>query len=401
MPLSVSYMGTKRQLAPAVAEVVSRCPGGPILDAFSGMCAITSAVGPARQVWTNDLQYFAHAVAHAHFCSQQVPPSRSRAALAVRKHYSAHVNAHLKIAALRVADEESALRQEDHDFLREIYAEWQTEPALSGWVECPSQDATLFRDTFSGSYFALVQAIEIDALRFGVDAAYSASHINADEHRWLLLALCVALSKCSASTGHFAQPLTPKLSNIKRFKKQRSKPIWDNWLSAVEALRPLGTAGWRSFNRAMRGDALETLQKLRNEGAQPAVIYADPPYTTDQYSRYYHVYDTLLRYDYPDAQGRGRYRPDRAVSAFSLASKVASSLEDLVENCSRLGADLILSYPTNGLLAGSRDEIPSLIKRIYGRGPEVTEINHHHSTMGGSKGPVSQAVIEVVYRAYH
>ncbi|WP_413816507.1 DNA adenine methylase, partial [Pigmentiphaga sp.] len=55
MPLPVSYMGTKRQLAAFVSELVERSSPGPMLDVFAGMCAVGSAVAPKRQVWTNDL----------------------------------------------------------------------------------------------------------------------------------------------------------------------------------------------------------------------------------------------------------------------------------------------------------------------------------------------------------
>jgi hypothetical protein len=63
MPLNISYMGTKRRLASAVAEVVALAPSGPVLDLFSGMCAVASELTPVRQVWCNDVQRFAADVA--------------------------------------------------------------------------------------------------------------------------------------------------------------------------------------------------------------------------------------------------------------------------------------------------------------------------------------------------
>jgi adenine-specific DNA-methyltransferase len=329
------------------------------------------------------------------------PPTRSEAVLRTSRAYSAHVHGHLAIAAARIREEERALRDEDHLGSNTVYKRWQTLPKLPSWNGCVISDATLFRDTFSGSYFGLSQAIEVDALRYSIDLAMSKQLINIDQHRWLILALCVALSRCATSTGHFAQPLTAKQSNIKRFLKQRSRSIRDAWLDAIEGLTPVGTPNWRRHNRAFRGDALLQLDALATAGQKPAVVYADPPYTNDQYSRYYHVYDTLILYDYPCVSGRGLYRPDRAISSFSLATAVQSSIECLIRRTATIGADLIITYPTDGLLRNSREILPEIIKAVYGRKPAIREITHHHSTMGGSKGTSKQLVTEVIYRAYY
>lgn len=398
MPLPVSYMGTKRQLADHVSEIAALSAPGPLLDVFSGMCAVASAVAPKRQIWTNDLQHFAQAVSQAHFCSRSVPPSRFDAAATIMSSYSEHIAAQSAIAAERLKCEDTALKDGNCVALNNIYNDWYQNTPLPRRSE---GDAVLFRDTFAGAYFGLSQSIEIDAIRLALDTALTKGRLNIDEHRWLLLALCVALSKTTTSTGHFAQPLTAKYSSITRFSKQRGRSIRTEWLNAVGDLRPIGDREWRQKNRAYLGEAVETLAVIENESERPAVVYADPPYTNDQYSRYYHVYDTLIRYDYPKSSGRGRYRPDRAVSSFSLSTKVSASLEQLIGKCAAVGADLILSYPTNGLMRNSRDIIPSFILKHFGNAPSVHEIAHQHSTMGASKGVGKQDVTEVIYRAFY
>jgi len=393
-------MGTKRQLADFVRGVVELSPPGPLLDVFAGMCAVGTAVAPFRQIWTNDLQHFAHAVSLAHFCSKSQPLSRIDAVAATMKTYSSHMSDHCAIAASRLTAEDNALSDENSNALAHIYDQWLAEPALQLPEGSERRSSSLFRDTFAGSYFGLSQAIEIDAIRESIDDALASTAIDCDQHRWLILALGVAISKTSTSTGHFAQPLTPKPHNIKRFAKQRRASVRSEWLKAIQGLAPIGTRHWRSNNKAFRDDAVKTLSTLDSTSV-PAVVYADPPYTNDQYSRYYHLYDTLVLYDYPDAQGKGRYRSDRAISSFSLATQVEKSLEELIGKCASLGSDLILSYPLDGLLKNSREVIPELAQRYFGRQPAVYEIAHKHSTMGGSKGAGKRDVTEVIYRAFH
>ena len=56
MPSKVSYLGTKRKIASRVAALIEESPSGPLLDLFSGICAVGSAVAPSRQIWCNDIQ---------------------------------------------------------------------------------------------------------------------------------------------------------------------------------------------------------------------------------------------------------------------------------------------------------------------------------------------------------
>src|SRR3989304_10568917 len=75
MSINISYMGTKRKIAHHVTDIISNCRPGPLLDLFSGMCAVGSAVGPQRQIWCNDIQRFSVLVAGAFFSSSELPHS--------------------------------------------------------------------------------------------------------------------------------------------------------------------------------------------------------------------------------------------------------------------------------------------------------------------------------------
>ena len=158
-----------------------------------------------------------------------------------------------------------------------------------------------------------------------------------------------------------------KRNNAWRYLNQRRRVVWREWLSAVDELRPIGSMAWRTKNVAFRSDAVELLTSLNRSKNRPRVIYADPPYTKDQYSRFYHLFETIILYDYPDAVGKGRCRTDRQVSSFSLKSEVNDAMERLIGASAELGADLVLSYPTNGLLKDFRTEIPRILRQHYRR----------------------------------
>ena len=216
----------------------------------------------------------------------------------------------------------------------------------------------------------------------------------------MVLALCQAASTVSNSTGHFAQYLSPNDGNINRVLRKRRMDIWSLWHAALLDMKPAGTVAWRRNNRVFNTDAATLLRSIAGKARQPAVIYADPPYTNDQYSRYYHLLENIVLYDYPVTAAKGQYRPDRFTSGFSLKSSVNSSFVDLVEAAAEMRSVFLLSYPTNGLLEDSTQRVLDILRSrfAYVEAPRV--IRHMHSTMGGSKGAQKHPVEENIFIAF-
>jgi adenine-specific DNA-methyltransferase len=129
------------------------------------------------------------------------------------------------------------------------------------------------------------------------------------------------------------------------------------------------------------------------------VVYADPPYSRAQYSRYYHVLETLTRYDYPDSIGVGRYRPDRFQTIFSLASGVEEAMEDLASGVASLGACLVLSYPSNGLLYEIGGDVETCLSESFKSVRLVYSAATNHSTMGAGPGRAHTEVDEMIFVA--
>ena len=403
--MDVSYMGTKRLIAPRVATVIEAGPPGPLLDLFSGVCAVGSVVAPARQVWNNDIQIFASMVAKAFFMSPSLPIHFDDVASAARRPYLDN-RVRLETRFSR------ALRKEDEAFksracTRIAALEGQMpNVGLSKPLERERRRLAdepwkvpyrLFTILYSGGYLGLRQCIHVDSIRYAVDYMRKSGLIDDHQHRWLCLALCQAVSKVATTTGHFAQYMRVKEDTVGRFLAQRSRSVWREWLRAMFEFSPLGTRRWRLKNKVYQEDAGQLLSKIVRRKNRPAVIYADPPYTGDHYSRYYHLYETLLLYDYPTSEGVGRYRSDRFVSSFSIKTKVEEAMDDLIGGCSKIGCRLVLSYPEKGLLPNAREIISQMIRKHFGCEGTIETIDHIHSTLGASKGQASHRVIELIF----
>lgn len=189
---------------------------------------------------------------------------------------------------------------------------------------------TLFSTTYSDSYFGVRQAIEADAILRAVKLTHASGQISSDHRRWLAIGLGRALLKIANSAGHFAQLLKPKLSSYKRYLRQRRRSLWAEWLFSTGELQAAGSSDWRRLNRSFNEDSILLLPKLGRARQRPSVIYADPPYTDDQYSRYYHLLETVILYDYPKVAGAGLYRPHRFQTPFSIKSRAVAAFESFV-----------------------------------------------------------------------
>ena len=115
-------------------------------------------------------------------------------------------------------------------------------------------------------------------------------------------------------------------------------------------------------------------------------IYADPPYTAQQYSRFYHILETLVLYDYPDLQlhpwnsssfTQGLYRKDRHKSIFCSKAGAPVAFEALFSIASEVTDCLVLSYSSTTSGSGNprmieTEFISKLAKKYFGHSLERT-----------------------------
>lgn len=390
MSARISYMGSKHELAGHVREAIAKCQPGQLLDAFAGMGAVAEAHAGKRSVWTNDVQHFAYLASKCRFTDPVGPAKSQKFREAVRRLYDENLG-RLREQNARAWTEAEKLEKCDN------FSEFQDRfNAISSFPARHLDAYGCFLRTYSNSYFSLPQAAAIDSMRYALDALKGRGIISTAEFDWSLLAVGHAALRVANTTGHFAQFLTPSENNMGRVLQQFTRNVFDEWVKSAKSLKPIGTPDWRQLNRATLSDSEILLRSIPRSGGL-GVVYCDPPYTDDQYSRYYHIWETLVLYDYPQVTGQGRYRPGRFTTDFSLRSNVAAAFSSLVKGAASTGADLVLSYPSNGLLHEVGGCPLELLRARYPTAHLAAEIEHTHSTMGASKGPARASAVERIY----
>jgi adenine-specific DNA-methyltransferase len=405
----IRYMGSKRSLAPKISDIIrTRHPGYTIADAFAGTCAIGVSLAPRAAVFTNDIHAYAHAIAQALLVAKGNPPTAVDTMALLKEEYMRNLSTlHVALGDM-LEEERSCIRGADvrngwmrfREMTIKRQAEFNPERLGSlgsrsayaaGMIAEPYALCTLL---FSHAYFGLEQATEIDSIQRAIDAV---GGIHGDFYR---LALLQSASACAASPGHFAQFLVPRdETNTKYIARIRRRSPLRRFLESVSKLS-LPDCKERASNRAFQMDALTFVRHLgRYYRNRDFVIYADPPYSRAQYSRYYHVLETLTKYDYPTADCKGRYRPDRESTSFSRITSAANAMNELVKASAIAKYPLFLSYPTNGLVYRAGSDVMSILAEHYPKVSREVAVPLAHSTMGGGPGAASIDVIEEVYYA--
>jgi adenine-specific DNA-methyltransferase len=402
----IRYMGTKRTLAPLVrSAILDLQPSGQVADLFSGMGSVAAALAPAAPVLTNDLLAFTAAFARARFLpfnrptmesiGRQLYPAFEECRSELRTIYARRLRA--EWIAMQAGPEGLAAYMVGAPHVGTSRS-WRTQ-ARKAHEATGIQYYRLTVTHFSASYFSTAQAIELDSLRFAIDqvaAGHASSAPSQDRlHDWLLSGWLAAAGRVINAPGHTAQFLKPAThpAYIRLVSRWR-RSIWGAFLDGLAEMRPIGTAAWRHGNAVTNQDALQVLSSPESEGI--TLVYADPPYTKDSYSRYYHVYETLYKYDYPDSIGAGRARSDRVSDEFSLVTKVANVFSRLFAQVSERGLPLVLSYPSNGLLTRRGLTPQDLLSNFFSVHKHITT-GLDHSTMGASKGSSRKLAEENVY----
>ena len=394
--MSVRYMGTKRHMATHVQSALfDVAQAGPVLDLFSGMGTVAEAMAGQAHVVTNDALGFTTAFARARFTAMARPRTVEEVVEALRPTFARvrtrlHSRFRTQLSAEDLAARSGASGLRSY-FARaphvgnSLKARRAAERAACATDESRYCLATLY---FSAGYLSLRQAIDIDALRAAIDED------AADDIDWLIAAWLRSVSLAVNAPGHTAQFLSPTSDEgAARVSRAWRHDVISDFQVALRELPQVGHDTWRAGNAVRNADAMATLAS--DDLPQLGAIYADPPYTRDQYSRFYHVYETLYRYDFPDSQGAGRTRSDRFTTGFSRKSEVKEAFDQLLAGAAAHNVPFVLSYPENGLLQAAGYDVVRVACEHF-NAVEVRTVEATHSTLGASTGKPTKQASELI-----
>jgi adenine-specific DNA-methyltransferase len=356
-PGLMKYMGSKRWmlgngLGHLLMEVAPR--GDRFVDLFSGSAAVASFVAEnvETEVIATDLQAYAAVLANAIISrTEPISPSvvetwiaRSKAAATAKPNWSAPPASTRKLSKTAVLK----MRRDS--------------------VKAPGLLAPLY----GGYYFSLRQAAVLDALHEELPRAKAKRAV-------CLAALVETATRCSASPGHTAQPFGPTETALPFIETAWAH---DPFTVAEEIATGLAKRKAKVVGRGLVSDALEF---SRASLSADDVVFLDPPYSAAQYSRFYHVLETIARGSCGPVSGIGRYpaRDERPTSLFSQKAMAPAAMAQLIEMLATQSCTAILTFPQHGCSNGVTGEgLIALARRWFE--VDVLQVPMRYSTLGGN-----------------
>ena len=224
---------------------------------------------------------------------------------------------------------------------------------------------------YGGYYYSPSQAAAFDCLLQTLPK-------RRPERALCLAAVISTASRCAASPGHTAQPFTPSPRSMRFIHDAWLK---DPFLYADQEAQFLAAKRSLCEGEARVADANTLVEELDEHD----LVFVDPPYSSAQYSRFYHVLETVADGRRVEVSGAGRYPPssDRPKSAYSLSSRATAALYFLIERLAEKRCNTVLTFPqfmgSNGVTG---EQIVAYSRRWFH--VDVRTVPTSLSTLGGN-----------------
>ena len=403
---SAHYMGSKRALCGFLVEGISSVlpESGVVVDLMCGSGVASGAFSRLWKTYSSDAQQFCRilAVVHGGGFNRTAAQDLISNILAIFKQHFNDLQRHLADAIER--EDKLFCRNTDESLLQEYKrflisfptlssqnrtAYWNPQVEVNRRKENPSlYPYCLFTTYFSNVYFGLRQSVEIDSLRFSIDQLQ-----DENEKNWALGALIATVSALGTTYGgHFAQPPVRNynditLRNLSGIIDKRSPSIIHEFAVRLLNLSEQSQNSDRPIE-IVPGPWSNALSILYNElGSEPVLVYLDAPYTREEYSRYYHVLETLVTDTYPSRTGIGLTPTpeDRFKSEFftKVESQIADALVSIITNILQRSWICAWSYSDSG--AANIYEVISSVCRKMTCDIKSYSAPFVHKSQGGAK----------------
>lgn len=401
----IDYLGNKSSILDFISSGIDQylCPGDTILDLFSGSGVVSYMLAEKYNIISNDSEAYSSILCSAQF---NIPYYTTTYVVELKEYLlTAKHNLILQERLSEVIQEEKNLIQGGNIIgLSELYKShetvWNSKRLTPSHLRDNDQ-YNLFIRYYGGSYFGLEQSIEIDAIIKHIKE-FDSSYTDFLYSKLFLTINDVVFSR----DGHMAQPLD-LISNSNRAFIDRSKSVFDIFIDYL--MQNIEYSHTPLYSNKTYNLPFDELLKKENMLNNIDLVYADPPYTDMQYSRYYHILNVAIHYEYPeltkykDGYTKGLYTEGRFQSTLSQRSKAKEDLYFLMKSCfdAKLNLALSYAYPRDiekqktDRYTISIEDLVNMAKEIFSpANVHVEQVNYYHSNNKNSqRKPVIEYLI--------
>ncbi|MFC2150568.1 DNA adenine methylase, partial [Calditrichota bacterium] len=254
---------------------------------------------------------------------------------------------------------------------------------------------SLFSLYYANTYLGVLQCAQVDSIRYAIDKICDEwVDANADYGydgfglRCLLLsALIASISRGNPGPGHWAAFPRVNDRNYDYLLGYRRLDLHQIFVDRVKRIEEEIAKHQSPFeaHTVKTEDYVTFMAEVHEYIKKAKVVYLDPPYSQGHYSRFYHLIETLIQYDYPEISHSGRYRTDRHQSPFAHKGKVAAAVGAVCEVARDAGTTMVLSYSRGGIVP-EHEAFQAILEKYYPTSKiELRTLSSEHSKLGQAK----------------
>lgn len=229
-----------------------------------------------------------------------------------------------------------------------------------------STDANTLEDNYvsinyGDKYFRYSDAKLIGFIREHIQNEYDVGKINTKEYNILLASLLYSFDRCANTVGHYEAYI-------------KGKDIRTQFV--FELIEPIKTNNEISIYRT---DSNELANSIVAD-----IAFIDPPYNSRQYSRFYHVMETIVKWDKPKLSGTAMKPPEENMSEY-CRNTAPQAFAELI---SRLNVKYIVvtynnTYDSKSSSSRNKITLEQITDILSSRGKTtVFEHNYHRFNAG-------------------
>jgi len=224
-------------------------------------------------------------------------------------------------------------------------------------------DENYFSKNFGGKFFSNNSAKIIGFVRENIEE--NKNNLTGREYYILIVALLFTADKIANTVGHFDAYFKKEFINDRFFMK------------SIDPIKVVDTNKISIFQE----DTNDLAKKIKTD-----IVYIDPPYNSRQYSRFYHVLETLTKWDRPKLYGVA-LKPDPENMSDYCRNNAKYKFADLVKNLN--AKYLVVSYNNtyDSKSNSSRNKITlqEIEKILKDKGKtKIFEKNYRHFNAGNT-----------------
>ncbi len=210
-------------------------------------------------------------------------------------------------------------------FKQEAFSKDTLEKLVNTFNTIDSKAQNYYSSNFGDKFFSLKDSIKIGIIREEIENLKKADQINTKEYYILLSSLLYSLDRIANTVGHYDA-------------YRKNIALKDKFI--FELIQPILT---ESKIEIFRKDSNALIKDFINQKRKIDIAFIDPPYNSRQYSRFYHLLETITLNDKPKLHGITLKREPENMSRYCKVG-AESVFRELCKDLSKIARFFVVTY---------------------------------------------------------